>query len=247
MSSLNNNQKEWLFKGAIIFGILMIIGTLIFVTLSESVIQGSSAYKLYCGGFISCLLIAAIDCGFIYYLMDKVKLSAKKVSSERLILDTNKYEEFEKTFMEELYQNGYGEYKEIPNKLNCLIKYCIHKSMSINDLVLIVRSKDTELNDDVYQNYFEYSLNYIIEQEPYLANKNTNLIHIICVDRVNDNLKKITESNVEQGYGRFHLPVGISFGSRTVYIATQKDGFFIARYKKLVKMFKKYVESQIEK
>lgn len=245
MDKMSNKQKEFLFKFLIVLGLIFGILTGIFGSCSENYEHGTDRYNLYTTLGLSSIGIATIICIIILFLMDKIKFKYNEITSKRLTINSKNYEEFETKFLQELYNNNYSKYEEIPNQINCDIKYLINKNISINNIILILKTKDKELSDEAYKSYFEISLNYIIEKEPYLSKKNTNLIHIICVDKVNDNLRKITENNVEQGYGRFNLPVGISFGGRTVYIATQKGGFFIARYKKLVKMFEKYIEKQI--
>lgn len=253
MNKLTDKQKELLLKGTIVLGGILLIIDLIFFGLSESIPRDlrmilpeyAENYQLYTTIGVIFLILCGIDAAFMYYLMGKVEITYKNIKSKRLYLNTSKYEEFEEKILKELYIDGYAQFQNIPNKINCKIKYLIRRSKEINDIVLLVRSNDRELSESACQNYFEISLNYIIKQYPEFSEKNINLIHIVCVDKVNDNLRKITESNVEQGYGRFNLPVGISFGSRTVYIATQKDGLFIMNYKKLVKMFKKYIKNQI--
>ncbi len=243
INNLTNRQKELLLKSTIVSGVVVSIMFLIFTGISQTKIEGTEEYNLYTTIALSFLGLGILICAFMYYLMGKVKITYKKIASKKLTLNTRSYEEFESKFLEELYNKKYLKYKEIPNELNCDIKYLINKNISINNIILIIRTN--EFSYDAYKNYFKYCLNYIVEKEEYILKKNTNLMHIICVDKVNDNFKKITERNVEQGYGRFNLPVGISFDNRTVYIATQKGGFFIARYNKLVKMFKEYIKNQI--
>lgn len=233
---MTNKGKEILLKSIIVSLSLTITLCAIFSFFSER----DKIYEILCFIF---LIISTILGIIMYYLMDKIKITYKGISSEKLILKTETYEEFEKEFIEELYRNKYIELREIPNNLGCQMKYIISKEISINNIVLIVRIR--ELTEEVYNRYFEEALEYIANNEEYILKKDTNLIHIVCVNKVNDILRKITEQNVEQGYGRFNLPVGISFGSRTVYIAKQKGGFFIFRYKKLVKMFKKYINNQL--
>lgn len=245
MNKMSNKQKEFIFKTLLVLGCIFMLLTCIFGEYSNNCEPGTEKYKFYTTLGLIFLGLAGVICGAILYLMDKIKFKYNEITSKRLTLNSEEYEDFERDFLQELYSNNYSKYEEIPNQINCDIKYLINKNISINNIILILKTKDKELSDEAYKNYFEISLNYIIEKEPYLSKKNTNLIHIICVDKVNDNLRKITENNVEQGYGRFNLPVGISFGSGTVYIATQKGGFFIVRYKKLVKMFEKYIEKQI--
>lgn len=237
-------KKELIFKILITVGIiLLIISTIFFVKaemFSDSMIESENNANI---GLIFMGLSSIFGIS-VYIMMGNIKLTSKKLKSKRIMLNTNTYEEFEEKFLEELRLNNYFDYIDIPNNLNCEIKYLIRKRFNINDIVLILRTN--ELSEDVSNSYFEISLNYIVEKEKYITKNNTNIIHIICVDRVNDNLRKLTENSAEQGYGRFNLPVGISFGYSTVYIAPQKEGFYIMRYRELVKMLESYLKNQIK-
>lgn len=237
-------NKELLLKLVITLGALCCILIFVFLMISDNYDMGTNEKDFYERIVIILFVIGGILGIIMLKLMGTVKLTPKNLKSKRLVLNTNTYEEFEEKFFNTLKENKYLSEKQIPNNMGCEIKYLLRKKLDINDIILIIRTE--ELNENILNNYFELSLNYIAEKEQFTGLENTNLIHIICVDRVNDYLKKITETQVEQGYGGFNLPVGISFGSSTVYIAPQKGGFFIFRYKELVKMFKSYIQNQIK-
>jgi hypothetical protein len=239
----NIKNRESLFKVLLILGCIFLVTSMVFIYLLENTNPEATAYNLYnilaVAFFVTSFILGAI----IFSLMGKVKITYKKLKPQKIPLNTDKYDEFEKKFIDTLYNCGYEKYKEIPNILNSSIKYLINKKWNINNVILIVRQ--SELTEQTVKNYFEYCLNHIVEEEPYLSKKNTNLIHILCVDKTNDNFIQFTERNVEQGYGRFNLSIGISFDSRMIYITAQKSDLFIARYEKLVKMFKEYIKNQI--
>lgn len=64
-----------------------------------------------------------------------------------------------------------------------------------------------------------------------------NMTVLFCVDRVTPAFQKLMNGNIRQGFKNSRLPIGISFGSNTVYIARQKDGYAIMEYKRLRKEF----------
>jgi len=241
---MNNKSKELLFKILTIIAGIIMVAVLIVAAISSKYDQGTSEYNFYMIIGLSLMGIDVIFAIIIIYLVGKVKFTYKGIVSKKLLLKTKTYEEFEKIFLDELYLNQYEHCGEIPTELDCKISYLINRQYSINNIILLVRTN--ELSENTYNNYFEESLAYINEREEKIFEKYANLIHIVCVDRVNDNLKNVTEQSVEQGYRTFHLPVGISFGSRTVYIAMQKSSLGIFKYKTLVKMFKKYINNQIQ-
>ena len=64
-----------------------------------------------------------------------------------------------------------------------------------------------------------------------------NMISVFCVDRITPDFQKLVNSNVQQGFKNGRLPVGVSFGGKNIYIAKQKDGFAITKYKRLRREF----------
>ena len=63
------------------------------------------------------------------------------------------------------------------------------------------------------------------------------MISVFCVDRITPDFQKLVNSNVQQGLKNVRLPIGVSFGGKNIYIAKQKDGFAITKYKRLRKEF----------
>ena len=73
-----------------------------------------------------------------------------------------------------------------------------------------------------------------------------NMISVFCVDRITPTLQKLLNSNIQQGYKNGRLPVAISFGGKNIYIAKQKDGFAITKYKRLRKQFLKILKQSMQ-
>lgn len=65
----------------------------------------------------------------------------------------------------------------------------------------------------------------------------TNITLIFCVDRVSNSFKKMLNNNIKQTFKVRKLIVGVSFGSKSVYIARQKDGFAYLQYYRMRKFF----------
>ena len=64
-----------------------------------------------------------------------------------------------------------------------------------------------------------------------------NMISVFCVDRITPAFQKLVNNNVQQGFKNGRLPVGVSLGGKNIYIAKQKDGFAITKYKRLRREF----------
>ena len=66
---------------------------------------------------------------------------------------------------------------------------------------------------------------------------NVDMITMFCVDHITPSFKKIVNSNLEQDIKNGRMIAGVVFDEKNIYIAKQKDGFAIAKYKKLRKKF----------
>lgn len=64
-----------------------------------------------------------------------------------------------------------------------------------------------------------------------------SMIGLFCVNRVSPYFRKLMNTNLEQGFKNRRFLAGVSFGSNTLYVAKQKDGFATAEYRRLRKEF----------
>ena len=193
---------------------------------------------LFCVGGLSCLVM--------YLLMTRLKFDSYRTKSSKYKIKTNDYSKITKYFCDKFKENGYEEFK----KYSCdsyEVNYSLKREKNCTHVVGIL--KFDELDEKIYLDYdearFESFGNYLIEKEKINVRKDINVIYIICVNKVTKYFSKYTESNVEQELRRYHLPVGISFASKTLYVATQEDGFAKGKYKKIKKEFMSYVEDLI--
>lgn len=92
-----------------------------------------------------------------------------------------------------------------------------------------------KLLDDFKKNYFEEFGYYIMNNKEINKKNNITITFIICVDKVNSKFYSYVCSNVEQFHKRFDIPIGISFGSKQLYIPPQKEGIYRGKYNKLKK------------
>jgi hypothetical protein len=210
-------------------------------------VEGTSKFNFYEKISIITFSTCALSVIVMVVLMMKIDIRPQKTKSEKLRIKTTNYDDFKDTLFKEMINDGY-ERKEIFKTNKYSIEYAIKNTFGESFIIAIL--KLGELTEDIYQdykkNYFEEFGYYLLNTNQIKVTNNFYITYIICVDRVTKIFSEYTESNVKQYWGRFNLPVGVSFGSRTLYIATQKDGLHIGRYKKLAKKFKQYVSNQIE-
>lgn len=107
------------------------------------------------------------------------------------------------------------------NEKDC---FAIIRTSELTDMTLNIA------NDSITDILNEYYHSKIITDK-------INMISVFCVDRITPALQKLLNNNIQQGYKNGRLPVAISFGGKNIYIAKQKDGFAITKYRRLRKQF----------
>ena len=71
----------------------------------------------------------------------------------------------------------------------------------------------------------------------YNNNNNSVTVNVGVKDDNVMTFQKLVNSNVQQGFKNGRLPVGVSLGGKNIYIAKQKGGFAITKYKQLRREF----------
>lgn len=237
-------NKELLLKIVISITSIVAILSMIFFGIADKYEQGTEKYQVYVIIAVVLLIVASITAIIMYIMMTKIKIAPKKKASpSRIIISSENYEQFETSLIDELNSNEYSNMIDIPNDLDCSMKY-MYKT-TFNTLQIFMLLRVNELTENILENYYQCFGKYIKENHKNNIGKDFEIIHCICVDRITPSFKTYIEENAKQPYGRYHLPVGVSFGGRTVYIAPSlKGGFFEVRYYEILKKFKEIIKSQ---
>ena len=179
--------------------------------------------------------------------MTKIDIRPQRTKSKKYKLKINNYEQLKKYLFDKLINEGYDSVKTFEGELyniDYTIKSNYHKTY------IVASMKIEELTEEIYdkyqQNYFEDFGNCLIDNNEVNVIDDIHVIYIICVDKVTPIFSKYTESNVRQYFGRYNLPVGLSFGSDTLYVSTQKEGYAKNKWKKLSKDFYEIIEEVID-
>ena len=242
---MSDETKVILIKASIVVTGVLLAAFLILLITSQKGMYGDRSQEvldfclpLFCVGGLSCLVMSL--------LMTRLKFDSYRTKSSKYKIKTNDYSKITKYFCDKFKENGYEEFK----KYSCdsyEVNYSLKREKNCTHVVGIL--KFDELDEQIYLDYDEARFgdfgNYLIETEKINVRKDINVIYIICVNKVTKYFSKYTESNVEQEIRRYHLPIGISFASKTLYVATQEDGFAKGKYKKIKKEFMSYVEDLI--
>ena len=171
-------------------------------------------------------------------------LKQKPVKAEKLAIPFNDYNSLEKHIQSSTVCNGYTQQ---PGLTFCddgtLVTYIKPKGLNKENCVALVRvSELKEDNLNLANDAITESLRVYYGKEQ--ITDTVDMITIVCVDRITPTFQKLVNGNIQQGLKNGRLPVGISFGGKSMYIAKQKYGFAISKYKKLRKEFLKIMQIQ---
>ena len=192
-------------------------------------------YSLWIADFI----ISVLLCILFMILSHNLHFDGKPIKPDKFPLGFNDFCLLESFFIESVSSGKYIQLPEVPFEPDGKTTVFIKPSGSWKiDCIALIRVK--ELDDEILNNandsITEVLYNYYGKRE---ITDTVSMISVICVDRITPAFQKLMNRNVEQGFKNFRLPVGISFGGKQIYIANQKDGLGIAKYKKLRKEFMK--------
>lgn len=244
---MNNKQKILLVKGVISLSAILGIVMCIMIYILEQQIEGTKAYHFYNTLSIISVIALVISVTVMQILMIKIDIRPERTKSKKLKIKCENEQQVKELLEQKLLNDGYKKWSIFKN-YPYDISYTYKKKGNIAYVVMFM--KLDEMSEEIYQEYqerrFEQLGNYLLKNGIVQEKNHICVTYIICVNKVTKYFSKYTESNVKQELGRYTLPVGISFGSNTLYIGTQEEGFFKGTYKKMKKQFMKYIDDILE-
>ncbi len=171
-------------------------------------------------------------------------LKQKPVKAEKLAVSFNDYNSLEKHIQASAQSNGYTQQPGLTFRGDgTLVTYIKPNGLWKENCITLVRV--AELTDDILDAANaaitgSFKAYYGKEQ----ITNTVSMISIFCVDRITPTFQKLVNGNIQQGFKNRRLSVGISFGGKFIYIAKQKDGYAITKYKKLRNEFLKIMQIQ---
>ena len=171
-------------------------------------------------------------------------LKQKPIKAEKIPLLFGSYNEYLDFLQKRLLQKGYQMQKTIPvlSKGEVMVYLKPPKKWILACFTII---RVPELSDELLDSANKSITNVLKEYYGVETITDTiNMISVFCVDRITPTFQKLVNSTVQQGYKNGRLPVGISLGGKNIYIAKQKDGFAITKYKRLRREFTDIMDLQ---
>lgn len=226
---MSDRTKELIIKTLIVIGMISL--ALVFpIPIFYCWFVSEKVFNLL---FYTSLVIFFISGSFLTILLPIFGIKQPPVKAERIMIKYKDFEELLLHLKKSLSQHNYTQVANLNlNSQNNMFVYIHNKT----DCFVIFQ---TEEFDDENLNICNDRLTDILTEiyGTKRITENINVILLVCVKRVNTQFQKLVNTNMTQGFKNGRLITGISFGSKTLYIAKQKGGFAIKKYKKLKNEF----------
>ena len=168
----------------------------------------------------------------------------KKSKADRMVLAYDNYIEFEGWFCKEVVSHRYIEYDFVEDNIFNVRIFVKQELMKYSILLVTNVGELTEEILDLLSGQFNRFL-----EIHYPENRFSTVVcftPVICVKRLTPAFTNYVNTYITQGYQAITVPIGISFGGRTVYIAKNTTGLGKAVYKKARKDFMKIMGDKIK-
>lgn len=235
---MNEKVKEIILKTLIIIEMIQLVlifpGSMIVSFLFRDKIE----YQLY-ESIFKTIINSFIINGILFMILLPIfgGLKQKPVKAEKFKLQFNNFKELLAFLHKSLSKKGYVKQNTINlNESESVTVYSQIIGPNILECYSIVRV--SELSNELLEKV-ENTITEIIKKylDGTIVTNAVNMIGIVCVDRITPAFQKLVNNNIEQSLKTSRLPVGISFGGKTIYVAKQKGGLGIISYKELRKKF----------
>lgn len=241
-------KKEIIFE--VILWILNIIGfTLMFFMLKNAFTGTELEYQNSCKTF---LIFGFIDIVLVFYILpylffkDEMRIGeAKKVIKKNLNVEN--YSELEEKFNNILKERNIeiGEFE--CQEYSAEFGIYNEKQYAIVEGLIYLKEITPSVIKDYQKNCFDKLCTYIGTEKKYLKYKKRfkNTLLIICVDNLDENMKKLIKSDIHHFFNFYRFPVFISLEDKKIYIPVQKSELGIGEWRKIKKIFDKNYKSLI--
>ena len=187
-------------------------------------------------------LIALVFCGLVTVALPWFGvLAPKRSSAEKIPCPFHTYNELLKHLQTTLSECAFNQLKTHSTPLNAEIHMYIKPSglweMDCVSVIYVPELSD-ELLEDINDGIGDILKNYYQTEN---ITDTIKMITIFCVERITPSFRKVVNSQATQGLKNGRLPVGISFGGRTIYISRQTGNFGIGRYRRMRRLFQSVI------
>ena len=164
---------------------------------------------------------------------DRDNISVEKIEADKYRINLKTFDEFN-SFVENTARDTGLQYiavaKHESYNLYIYAKICERASMEVLQIIETDEFTDQILEDSM-EEYVENIERFYNQKLNRLA-QHTTIMTIVCVNRITKDFRKLVNTCIDQDMRTGRLVAGISFGGRLLFVAKQKGGFAIMKYKK---------------
>lgn len=232
---MSDRTKELILKTLLIIGMILMFmvfpGSIFWSMLIPSEEVATVVFNI--------IFFTMLGVGILFIILLPIfgGLKQKPVKAEKVPLVFASYNEFLDFLQMRLLQKEYQLQKNVPISPDGDVTVYLRtpKNWTLACFTII---RVPELSDELLDSANESITNILNKYYGCKTITDTiNMISVFCVDRITPAFQKLVNSNVQQGFKNGRLPVGVSLGGKNIYIAKQKDGFAITKYKRLRREF----------
>lgn len=234
---MGQKGKEIILKASIILTGVLLLLSMVVIGISQSQPKFSENYykwDLYAMISFGTAILSGL---VMFVLMKKIKLTVKSEKAYHFNIMFENFDDLYHHIAEVLMEQNFINHGIIYSREDYTAYLFSKKSFfSIKNFFIL---KAVELEDRYVDDIDEMVLRELRNNYGEIKFKDAYLTSCIVVDRVTKPFDKFINSSILQRFRRFYLPVGISWGRGTLYIAKQKNEVFISQYLFLRKEFLK--------
>ena len=231
---MSDRTKELILKLLIVIGMILLFMVFPGGILLSFLVSDQNTFEI----IYNTILFAFFGTDILFIVLLPVfgGLKQKSVKAEKIEIGFKCYNDLLKFIHIALLDKGYLLQNKTSNSSDLDILVYVKKLKCWTlDCFTIIRV--SELHEELIEKANEAIT--VILTEYYNGKQITdkiNMISVFCVDRITPDFTKMVNSNLQQGLKNGRLVVGISFGKNNIYVAKQKGGFAITKYKRLRKL-----------
>ena len=228
---MSDKTKELILKTLLVIGMVLLFMLFPGCIFLSMLIPSPEAVNTV----LNIIIFAFFGVGILFMVLLPIfgRLRQKPVKAEKASLAFATYNEFMDFTHKRLLQKGYKMQKNVfcsPNgKITLYLRQQKNRTLECFAIIRV-----PELSDELLDNANESITDILNEYYGSETITDTiNMISVFCVDRITPAFHKLVNGNLQQVLKNGRFIVGVSFGGKNIYMARQKDGFAITKYKRL--------------
>ena|GEM_PF-5906047 len=196
-------------------------------------------YEEMFSGFTRLLSLAALLVCIADAIYSAVRISTETPLPDRYQLNQLEYPDLLAAYSESLLEDEYTFEGEISNPLGCdMLLYLRRGFLGMECFLFLHADEYSQEMEDAYGSFF---WDYLCRRHPDAPGQEISLLSLVCIQHLTPAFEARVNANIQQVQYHYHLPAGVCFSNRTVYVPPQNGGRYKSRYKEMRKTLLRYI------